>query len=286
MTSPHASIPISATRVAALCGAAARHIAIRVVAETGSTNSDLLKAIPTLNGPMLLWAETQTAGKGRAGRSWQSAADATLTFSLAWRFTLPLQRLTGLPLAVGVTIAEVLRELGVRAQLKWPNDILRDGGKLAGILIETATEKNGNGIWAVIGIGINIAIPPQLNFLTDSSTNPGAVLKDVAQAEVNTPLAKIAAAPELDGDREQTMAMLTTALAAALDLFAQQGFAVFSERWNLLHAHAKNNVNIMDHGKILHQGIALGVDDSGALLLQTATGLVPIVAGDVSLRAA
>lgn len=256
--------------MAALCGDTARHITINVVAETGSTNTDLLKALPTLDGPTLLWAETQTAGKGRAGRSWQSAAGATLTFSLAWRFALPLQKLAGLPLAVGVTVAEVLRAFGVGAQLKWPNDILRDGGKLAGILIETAPEKNGNGVWAVIGVGINIAMPSTV----------------VAQIEANTLPANIATAPELGHDRAHAIAMLTTALAEALGVFAQQGFAGFSERWNALHAHAKTSVNIMDHGKILQQGTALGVDPDGALLLQTATGVVAVIAGDVSLRAA
>jgi len=276
------SAGLSSARVAALCGDAARQIAIRIVTQTGSTNTDLLQAAATLEGPTLLWAETQTAGKGRAGRRWQSASDATLTFSLAWRFCLPLQKLAGLPLAVGVAVAEVMQSFGVAAQLKWPNDILRDGRKLGGILIETARGKNGDAssdansdaIWAVIGIGINLAEPPPA-LKAESQVDPKADL----------PLANIAVAPELRSDRERVMAALLTALAEAMHLFAQQGFAAFAGRWNALHAHAEKCVNIIDDGKILQQGVALGVDDSGMLLLQTAAGRVSVAAGDVSLRA-
>jgi BirA family biotin operon repressor/biotin-[acetyl-CoA-carboxylase] ligase len=275
---------LSAARVAGLCGDAAREVAIRIVAETGSTNTDLLRALPTLETPVLLWAQTQTAGKGRAGRSWQSAADATLTFSLAWRFCLPMQKLAGLPLAVGVAVAEVLQSFGVAVQLKWPNDILREQRKLAGILIETARGENGDAIWAVIGIGINLAVPAQPE--EDNGGGKAAEIAAGMAASDHAQFAHIAVAPELRADREQTMAALLTALAQAMNLFAQQGFAAFSARWNALHAHAGKRVNIIDDGKLLHQGTAIGVDDSGRLLLQTTAGSLAIVAGDVSLRAA
>src|SRR3954471_1030166 len=128
---------LSAQRLAALCRPAAQQVAIEVVAETGSTNADLLARIDGLVTPVLLVAEWQTAGRGRAGRNWQSEAGTGLTFSLAWKFQRPLAELTGLPLAVGVALAEVLALFQVPVQLKWPNDVLKDGGKLAGVLIET-----------------------------------------------------------------------------------------------------------------------------------------------------
>jgi BirA family biotin operon repressor/biotin-[acetyl-CoA-carboxylase] ligase len=81
------------------------------------------------------------------------------------------------------------------------------------------------------------------------------------------------------------IAALATALAENLPLFAQQGFAAFAARWNARHAHAGREVNIIDHGKLLHSGRAIGVDANGCLLLDTAQGSVAVVAGDVSLRA-
>jgi BirA family biotin operon repressor/biotin-[acetyl-CoA-carboxylase] ligase len=251
---------LSAERLAALCGAAAQALTIRVVAETGSTNDDLLAEVRTLDRPTLLWAQSQTAGRGRAGRAWHAAEGATLTFSLAWKFALPLHALAGLPLAVGVTVADVLALYAIDVRLKWPNDLLRDGGKLGGILIETA--RDGDACWAVIGIGINMARPPD---------------EQIA--------ALAAAAPELQDDRGQVIAALATALAENLPLFAQQGFAAFAARWNARHAHAGREVNIIDHGKLLHSGRAIGVDANGCLLLDTAQGSVAVVAGDVSLRA-
>jgi BirA family biotin operon repressor/biotin-[acetyl-CoA-carboxylase] ligase len=250
---------ISAERIAALCGAAAQRMDIRVVAQTGSTNDDLLAEVRTLERPVLLWALAQHAGRGRAGRTWHAAEGATLTFSLAWKFALPLHALAGLPLAVGVTVAEVLASYAVDVRLKWPNDLLRDGRKLGGVLIEAV--RDAQACWAVIGIGINMAMPDE----------------EIA--------AIAAAAPELQDDRAQVIAALATTLAENLTVFEQQGFAAFAARWNARHAHAGRHVNIVDHGTVLHSGRASGVDAHGRLLLQTMQGEVAVVAGDVSLRA-
>jgi BirA family biotin operon repressor/biotin-[acetyl-CoA-carboxylase] ligase len=240
-------------------------VAIKLVAETGSTNADLLAALEHLSGPALLLAETQTAGRGRAGRTWHSAAGATLTFSLAWKFRLPAQALLGLPLAIGVVIAEVLAQFDVDARLKWPNDVLRDGEKVSGILIETAVAKSSAGaqMWAVIGVGINVAMPDSL------------------AAQIGRPAA---AAPSLQWDRNRVLAALLNGLAEALVLFEEQGFKAFRVRWNGLHAYSGEQVVIIDRGQVLHEGIAVGVDDSGRLVMNTAHGQIAVVAGDVSLR--
>src|SRR6185312_6038226 len=153
---------LQAERIAALRCADARKTAIEIVAETGSTNADLLVRIGGLDGPLLLIAERQTAGRGRAGRTWHASPEASLTFSLAWKFSRQTRDLAGLPLAVGVALAEALAAFGWDAALKWPNDVLLDGRKLAGILIETANRRDGEGAWAVIGIGINLAMPEDL----------------------------------------------------------------------------------------------------------------------------
>jgi BirA family biotin operon repressor/biotin-[acetyl-CoA-carboxylase] ligase len=257
---------LSPDAIAARCATSATHVAIEVVAETGSTNADLLARLDTLDGPLLRIAENQTAGRGRAGRSWLSTPGAALMFSLAWRFKGPLHRMTGLPMAVGVALAETIASLGVPVQIKWPNDLLRDGKKLAGILVETqAARKDGDGaVWAVIGVGINLLMPDELE-------------EQIGRA--------VAAAPWLAKmDRNELMAALLSRLAAVLAEFDDTGFAPFAERWNLLHAWQGQDVVILDHGQVLQQGRAAGVDAIGRLMLDTEHGRVEVLSGDVSLR--
>ena len=248
---------------AAIAAQSRAGIAIEVVAQTGSTNADLLARAPQLPAPVLLVAEHQTAGRGRAGRSWLSSPGHSLTFSLAWKFGGGLQKLTGLPLAVGTALAETLGRLGQPVQLKWPNDVLKDGDKLAGILVETAAAADG-GVWAVIGIGLNLVMPDEMEEKLGRSV---AAVPWLARMERDTLLATI-----LDG------------LAEALRLFDKSGFAAFSARWNLLHGWQGQTVVILDRGEVLQEGLAAGVDDAGRLLLDTESGRVTVVAGDVSLR--
>ncbi|MBQ5942213.1 biotin--[acetyl-CoA-carboxylase] ligase [Massilia sp. AB1] len=238
-------------------------VAVEVVHETGSTNADLLARAASLAGPLLLVAENQTAGRGRAGRSWLSSPEGSLTFSLAWRFEGGPQTLIGLPLAIGVALAETLAGLGVQVQLKWPNDVLKDGDKLAGILVETLSAPGG-GIWAVTGIGLNLLMPDEMEARLGRSA---AGVPWLARME-----------------RDALMAALLDGLAAALREFAVRGFGAFSARWNLRHAWQGETVVLLDAGKVVQEGLAAGVDDSGRLLLDTPEGRVPVLAGDVSLR--
>jgi BirA family biotin operon repressor/biotin-[acetyl-CoA-carboxylase] ligase len=241
----------------------ATQLAIEVVAETGSTNADLLARAAQLPCNTVLIAERQTAGRGRAGRSWLSADGGSLTFSLAWKFQRGLQALAGLPLAVGVALADTLAALDVKVQLKWPNDLLKDGAKLAGVLIETQGAREG-AVWAVIGVGLNLQLPDEL------------------EARIDRPAAS---APWMAAmDRDALMAKLLTGLTDMLGQFEQSGFVPFAARWNRLHAYQGSAVSIIDQGQTIDQGIAAGVDDSGALLLDRASGRVAIMAGDVSLR--
>lgn len=251
---------MNGARIAALSSSG---VAVEVVAETGSTNADLLARAPQLTAPLLLIAEHQSAGRGRAGRSWLSAPDHSLTFSLAWRFPAGLRSLTGLPLAVGVALAETLGRLGQPVQLKWPNDVLKDGDKLAGILVETQTT-TGGAAWAIVGIGVNLVMP------------------DALEAQIGRSVAAIPWLARMD--RDELMAALLDGLASALRMFEQSGFGAFTARWNLLHGWQGRPVAVLDHGVPLHEGRAAGVDDIGRLLLDTAQGRVAIVAGDVSLR--
>jgi BirA family biotin operon repressor/biotin-[acetyl-CoA-carboxylase] ligase len=251
---------MNAAAIAALSRAG---VAVEVVAQTGSTNADLLARASTLAAPVLLIAEHQSAGRGRAGRSWLSSPEGSLTFSLAWRFDGGPQALLGLPLAVGVALADTLGTLGQQVQLKWPNDVLKDGDKLAGILIETQSAPGG-GTWCVIGIGLNLLMPDEME-------------AQLGRSAAGMPwLARM--------DRDALMAALLDGLADCLREFTARGFAAFSARWNLRHAWQGETVVLLDGGVVRHEGRAAGVDDSGRLLLDTDEGRITVMAGDVSLR--
>lgn len=257
---------LNSQRIAALCTANAQRVDICIVEETGSTNADLLAGLPALSGPTLLIARRQTAGRGRAGRTWHSAPGHSLTFSLAWKFHLPVHALVGLPLAVGVAIAESLAMFNLPVRLKWPNDVLFEGRKLAGILIESvsAARLSHPASWAVIGIGINMGISAGM------------------AEQIGRPVASVPWLAELDQD--MLMATLLNALAAMLMQFEHEGLAAFTQRWNALHAYNGQPVVILDNGKVVHEGTAIGVDDIGRFIMDTAAGRVAVMAGDVSLR--
>lgn len=259
---------VDAARLAALLAGAdhdhVKTLAVEAVAQTGSTNADLMQRIGQLTRPVLRVADRQSAGRGRAGRAWHAAPVSSLLFSVAWRIGRPLHALVGLPLAVGVALAEALRVFGVQAQLKWPNDLLRDGGKLAGILIETAADGGGDGTWAVIGVGLNLAVPPDLE-------------SELGRA--------IGAAPELQRQpRDTVLAVIASALADALVAFEAHGLEAFVQRWQALDAYAGRPVRILDQGRVSCEGLAVGVDSVGRFLIETDNGRVAVMAGDVSLR--
>lgn len=259
------STPLDAARIADLCAATRDGLAVEVVTVTGSTNADLRQRADQLRAPLLLAAEQQTAGRGRAGRSWLSAPADSLCFSLAWRFSGPITRLAGLPLAMGVALAEALRARAYPVTLKWPNDLLLDGAKLAGILVETVASRadpDVPALWAVIGIGLNVRANP------------------ARDAGVAAPVAALGG----DIDRNVLLAALADALVDALAVFDAQGLMPFVDRWQRWHAYAGLPVMIVEQGRVLHEGTAIGIDASGCLLVDTGRGSVVVAAGDLSLR--
>ncbi len=232
------------------------------VAQTGSTNADLLARVRdgAPGSPLCLVAGHQTAGRGRRSRAWsdEPGSGGALLCSLAW----PLARgseLAGLSLAVGVWLVQALDALGApQAALKWPNDILLSGRKLAGVLVEVADTAAAR--WAVIGIGLNLGSPPQLPQAAGLHEHGVMV------------------------DRWQVLQQLLPRLAAGLQEFARLGFAPWTDFWNRRHAWSQRTVRVLGDGTAGLHGLALGVDSQGYLWLQTPNGRERVTNGDVSLR--
>ncbi|WP_324568280.1 biotin--[acetyl-CoA-carboxylase] ligase, partial [Accumulibacter sp.] len=268
MNAPAASCLIEPDRLRARLGAAAQAFALEVLPACESTSTLLLaRARGGAPSGSLLVADRQTAGRGRRGRQWLSSPAASLTFSLLWRFPGGLARLAGLSLAVGVALVQALEQYGIAGLgLKWPNDLLLDGGKLAGVLVEL--ESGPREVLAVIGIGLNLQLPP---------TGEGEFLHPpAALAQVIEPL------PE----RHDLLAQLLIALADVLGRFDAGGFAVLRDEWQARHAWQERPVRLLDELCAERAGICLGADRDGALLLRTETGVERCFSGDVSLRRA
>ena len=233
-----------------------------------STNAHLLaRAQAGAPHKSLVAAEWQGRGRGRRGRTWLAGLGGGLMFSLLWRFNRPASELSGLSLVVGLGLAQVLRDLGLpRAAVKWPNDILVADAKLAGVLIELAGDMLGPSA-AVIGVGVNV--------------HGAESLRDAVEQPV-TDLSEHLPAHGLD--RNRLLQAMALRLNDHLDRFDSDGFAPFRQDWEALHAHQNQPVHVLTGLGECIGGEAVGVDEGGALLLATESGLQRFHSGEVSLR--
>lgn len=255
---------------AAALQAAVPGVQVRVAAVTDSTNAQLLASAPEAD-PQVLFAEFQTAGRGRRGREWVSPFGANLYLSLAWSFPQWPRQLTALPLAVGVACARALREVGLDAvRLKWPNDLHVDGRKLGGILIEHRAEAGGP-CRVIIGIGINVAMT-------------GAQAQSVNQPWIGLHEALTAHGKPLVARRAFAAALLKHT-TQAVKTFEQSGFDAFSADWSALDLTRDREVTVQGQ-QSSYNGIARGVDEQGALVVEAMGQLQTIHSGEVSLRLA
>ena len=248
-------------------GSHASRFALDVLDSAESTNSLLMARAAGAATGSVIAAEWQTHGRGRRGRPWHSLPGAVLTFSLLWRFQQGAGFLSGLSLAVGVAISRVIAALGVgEVGLKWPNDVLWRGRKLAGVLIEMQGDMLGPSA-AVIGIGLNCRLP--------------GALRD----RIDQPVADLAAACNGAPDRNRVLALLLIELARVLDEFGRSGFAPLRDEWQRRHVYQGETVSIaLPDGREI-SGTADGVADDGTLLITTNTGQRRFHSGDMSVRA-
>lgn len=211
----------------------------------------------------LVWAGEQTGGRGRMQRRWVSPAAAGLWFSVVLRPGLPAARMAALPLAVGAAVASTLEiEAPDRVRLKWPNDVLLDGGKLAGILVEGQVT-DGLLEYAVAGVGVNL-VRPRGGFQTG--------IRAIAAA--------LADATGVIPSPARTLAALLAAMEAAYDQLAAQGPAAARERWLKLSDTLGRDV-VARAGAEEVIGRAIDLDPDGGLVVETDGGRRVITFGEI-----
>ena len=237
---------------------------VEILPEIDSTNSELLRrARAGFMEPSLLVAEHQTGGRGRLGRVWHDQGEGGKPTALMFSLGLPLAPAdwSGLSLVVGLSVVQSLHP---ELRLKWPNDVWFEQRKMAGILIETVAlpvPSASAGRYVVVGIGINLETPP---------------MDGLAAA----PAGLVEVLPGIDAG--QALARLIPPLVAHINRFENCGFAVFQNAYLQRDGLQGLQVNLSDG----QGGCAMGVDETGALLVHTSGGVQKVTSSQVSVRPA
>lgn len=234
--------------------------------ETDSTQIQALNKPAPERGCALWLAERQTAGQGRRGRIWASPLAAHFYLSLSRRFNASFAAMSGLSLVVGIVLAETLRQLGFpQVAVKWPNDLVVDGKKLGGILVQLRGVANGS-CEAVIGVGINVRMPSNYAMTIDQ---PWCDLSQLASGQAIS--------------RNELAIALLNDLLPALAAFEIHGLAPFLRRWPALDALCDQWVRVLDGDRTI-EGQMLGITDAGALRLLQSDGEHHYHSGEISVR--
>lgn len=239
---------------------------LRVLDVVDSTNDRLLALPVAQRHGVVMLAECQTAGRGRRGRNWVSPYARNLYLSLGWTFDAGVAELGCLPLVVALAACQALDRAGLEGhQVKWPNDLLLDGRKLGGCLVEIQGDASGP-CFAVVGIGLNIRMP-----------------RETAEtAAIDQPWIDLSKAlPAVS--RNRLAAGLANELLLRLERFSGEGFGPLQADWRRRDALAGKAVELQFAGG-LRRGRVLGVSPLGALRLQSDSGIAEYTAGEVSIR--
>ena len=244
-------------------------IGISVMIVVDSTSTRLLCDWPD-QVPSAIFAECQTNGRGRGDRRWHSPFGANLYLSVAWTFNQPSSELSTIPLAMGVCCVRALASLGVEGiAVKWPNDLWFQGAKVGGILVECY---RSNGVLCVVtGVGINVNMNRgQLRSVEILWTT----LKEALVIQNK-------AVP----DRNAIGSAVLANIADGLKLFSGSGFGPFRDEWESSDLTRDREVCVIS-GSGNMMGVARGIDDKGALRVETVAGMIHVQSGDVSLLVA
>jgi BirA family biotin operon repressor/biotin-[acetyl-CoA-carboxylase] ligase len=238
---------------------------IEVEREIDSTNAALKRrALSEDIHGVALFAETQTAGRGRLGRVWVSPPKSNIYLSLGWRTGLEPLELAGLSLAAGCAIGEGLeRNFGLKMQLKWPNDLYLGGKKCGGVLIDLVQSSNQD--WTiVVGVGLNVAMP-------NSGGN-----------NIDQPWTDLSSHSAVPLTRNEVGGQLLGALVPLLSSWQVGAFTQWRESWSRRDLMAGHQITVQQ-GNHSISGRADGVDQSGALRVVTNEGLTVVQSGEASM---
>ena len=230
--------------------------------EIDSTNQEAKRrAAAGVTSPLWILAARQTEGRGRRGNAWQSLA-GNLSTTLLVRPERPAAECAQLSFAAALAVSDMLAGFAPHAHLglKWPNDVLADGRKIAGILLESESKADGTAAWLAVGIGVNLAAFPD---------------------DVELPATSLAVQGILPPMPRDAMLDLAAAFAKWYEVWRTQGFAPVREAW-LARASGLGSRVRARLAKEEIVGVFQGIDESGALLLGLAGGVTrAIAAGEV-----
>jgi len=239
---------------------------LRIESVVDSTNDRLLAMPARQRHRMALLAERQTRGRGRRGRQWVSPFGRNIYLSLGWTFDSAVAKLGCLPLVVALAACDALAQAGLADhRVKWPNDLLLEGRKLGGCLVDIQGDAGGP-CHAVMGIGLNLHMPvglPEAGAIDQPWTDLGASLPGLS--------------------RNRLAGLLLNAMLEKTGLFASHGFQPLQAEWRARDALLGQQVEL-SHPTGTVRGRVLGITARGALRLQLSSGTGEYTAGEVSIR--
>lgn len=239
---------------------------IKVLSSIDSTNAEALRRLEQGHAaPFIILAEQQSAGRGRRGRSWMSPFAENLYYSLVLQVSGGMRQLEGLSLVVGLALLQALRDAGmVSVGLKWPNDVLADGRKIAGILLELSGDP-ADVCHVVIGIGVNV-----------NMTAAGG-------ERIDQPWTSMAHELKRYIDRNALVCALNRQLSSYLQQHQEHGFVSLKDEWQVNHLWQGRTV-VLTTGAQPIEGEVLGIDSTGAICLRVAGQERVYSGGELSLR--
>jgi BirA family biotin operon repressor/biotin-[acetyl-CoA-carboxylase] ligase len=229
----------------------------------GSTNTAMMQLAQQQSvANCVLLAEYQSAGKGRRGKVWVGDFARNIAMTVGYDFRCGLNELGGLSCVVGLAMVQLLEQNGIRAQIKWPNDVWVDEQKLVGILVELLPAREG--VTAIVGVGLNVDL---------------SIAQQQAIDQAVTSVRELGVATS----RDDLVIGMFQCIMQSFELFARQGFAPFVSAFNAAH-RLHDQPALVQVGGTIREGLVRGVDRNGALLFEEAGHIVPLSGGEVSLR--
>jgi len=233
------------------------------VESTNSTVKHMLESGTCPGAGFVLAAREQTLGRGRQGRSWTSRPDRDLTFTFAVHVDAVTEKTASLSMAVGLGIAEFLDTLGLSARTKWPNDLLVDGKKICGILMEPQSPASGDGVVLLVGVGLNV-----------NMTAPES-------CSIDQPATSLLVETGMEHDLERVLHEVLKSIQSWIRRWFESGFDGIRRSWEERCLFVGDMVSVVD-GTVERRGVVAGFGENGEMLLREEDGHTrKIWAGDV-----